>query len=113
MLQLLVDNSVKFTRQGVITIRASVKDRHLTFRVIDTGIGMSPEHLKIVSHPFGQVDGGLTRKSAGTGIGLTLSKRSVESLGGELEITSELGVGTTVHFTALATASAPRQAIAV
>jgi signal transduction histidine kinase len=113
VLNLLVDNAVKFTKQGVITIRASLDKDSVSIRVVDTGIGMTAENLRLIAMPFGQVDGGLTRKSSGTGIGLVLAKRIVESLGGEVEITSEFGVGTTVHFTALASLPAAVEAVEV
>ena len=64
--------------------------------VSDTGIGIPPEALELVFTPFGQVDNILTRKHAGTGLGLPLARALVEAHGGKLEIESELEHGTTI-----------------
>jgi len=64
--------------------------------VIDSGIGIAPENIETALSDFGQVDGSLTRKYDGSGLGLPLSKKLAELHGGELVIESELGAGTTV-----------------
>lgn len=104
----LVDNAVKFTGRGVVTLRAAGEAERLCFTVEDTGIGMSSEQLSWVSMPFAQVDGGLARRNTGIGLGFPLAKRLVSSLGGELMLTSQPGAGTTVSFTIRA--SDPEQA---
>ena len=94
----LLSNAVKFTRSGgKIVISAEVRaPGRLAISVADSGIGIMPEDLNRVMRPFEQVDGALDHKNEGTGLGLPLSKVLVELHGGSLELTSEVGVGTTV-----------------
>ena len=94
----LLTNAVKFTKPGgrVRLTVARCPKQGITFRVEDTGIGMSPEHIPIALEPFGQVDTGLARKHSGAGLGLPLTKRLVELHGGTIEIESEPGTGTVV-----------------
>ena len=94
----LLSNAIKFTPTGG-RVRLRIGKRSeggVTFRVKDTGIGMSPDQLPIALAPFGQVDSGLNRKYSGVGLGLPLTKRLVELHGGTIEIASEPGVGTEV-----------------
>jgi two-component system cell cycle sensor histidine kinase PleC len=74
--------------------------RGLTFRVEDTGIGMSADQIPVALEPFGQISNGLTRRYDGVGLGLPLTKRLVELHGGTIEIDSEPGKGTiaSVHL---------------
>jgi PAS domain S-box-containing protein len=102
----LIDNAIKFTpASGVILV--SVKplsqtagEAVLEFAVKDTGIGIAPEHLRILFTPFTQADASTTRKYGGTGLGLTICKQLVEMMGGEIRVESELGKGSTFIFTA-------------
>ena len=103
-LLLLVDNAVKFTRQGEVSLSARHAEGCLEIAVADTGIGMSEEHLSTISVPFAQVDGSLTRRFPGVGMGLILARRLAESLGGGLALHSTLGGGTTVRLSVLAQA---------
>ncbi len=103
----LLDNAVKFTERGSVTVTAAGDATRLLFAVRDTGPGMSAEQLAWIAMPFAQVDGGLSRRTGGIGLGLPLAKRLTSSLGGELEISSALGAGTTVTFSVLATAPVP------
>ena len=92
-------NAVKFTPdQGRITLAASVADSGgLVFSVIDTGIGMTEPEIAIALEPFGQVDNTLSRSFEGTGLGLPLARKLTELHGGQLQVTSIKGKGTTVN----------------
>ena len=98
----LLSNTVKFTAPGG-TVRLTIEQplsQGITFRVEDTGIGMSPDQIPIALAPFGQVGNSLTRQHDGVGLGLPLTKRLVELHGGTIEIDSEPGKGTiaSVHL---------------
>jgi signal transduction histidine kinase/HAMP domain-containing protein len=93
----LLSNSVKFTEPGgKIAIYAQPGRRGVELRIVDTGIGMSPEEIPIALAPFGQVDSGMARRYDGTGLGLPLTKTLVELHGGTMSISSARGKGTTV-----------------
>ncbi|MGB4068837.1 MAG: response regulator [Nitrospira sp.] len=99
----LVSNAIKFTESGHIMIKIEPPgDRSaahaLRFSVSDTGIGIPPDKLQTIFEPFTQVDSTTTRKYGGTGLGLNISHRLVELMGGRLEIESTLGVGSTFSF---------------
>jgi len=92
----LLSNAVKFTPPGG-KVRLKVErrvHRGITFRVEDTGIGMSAEQIPIAMAPFGQISNSMTRQHDGVGLGLPLTKRLVELHGGTIEIDSEPGKGT-------------------
>ena len=100
----LVGNAVKFTDHGEIVIRIEQLALQnglstLRFSVRDTGIGMSPEQVSRLFQAFTQADSSITRRFGGTGLGLTISKKLVERMGGEISVTSELGSGSTFSFT--------------
>jgi len=99
----LVNNAVKFTERGEIRLRIEVRERtgdkvQLKGSVRDTGIGMTPEQAARLFQPFTQADMSTTRKHGGTGLGLTIARRLVELMGGQIWLESEPGVGTTFHF---------------
>jgi len=101
----LGNNAVKFTEEGEIVISARVTERSddkvsLQFSVRDTGIGMTAEQQNKLFQAFSQADTSTTRKYGGTGLGLTISKRLVNMMGGEIWTESESGQGTTFNFTA-------------
>ena len=95
----LVGNAIKFTDQGrvCLAVRFTSNDGcpRLCFDVTDTGIGISDEHLQRLFQPFTQVDNSSTRKFGGTGLGLCISKRLTETLGGRIEVRSTPGKGST------------------
>jgi two-component system, sensor histidine kinase and response regulator len=100
----LVGNALKFTDRGEIEVRAAVEAREgsqltLHFYVRDTGIGIPKEKQKLIFESFTQVDGSMTRKYGGTGLGLTISARLTEMMGGRIWVESEPGSGSTFHFT--------------
>jgi len=94
----LLSNAVKFTDRGEIGIRTSVEEGMLVFEVRDTGIGLEPVHLQRIFEPFWQVERPITRKAGGTGLGLTITRRLVELLGGEITLESAAGVGSTFRL---------------
>jgi signal transduction histidine kinase len=94
----LLSNAMKFTDAGgVVSVSVRSVAAALVVDVVDTGIGMTPEHVRIALTPFGQVDNRLDRKYEGTGLGLPLAKSLTELHGGTLEIESMPGKGTAVH----------------
>ena len=108
----LVGNAIKFTECGevevVVALESQVDDRiKLHFSVRDTGIGIPPDKLKIIFDPFSQVVGPTTRRLGGTGLGLTIAARLVAAMEGKIWIESELGKGSSFHFTAQVGAAEP------
>jgi PAS domain S-box-containing protein len=117
----LVGNAIKFTASGEVVVSVEVMSddlsvRELTnreainhpsplapllhFAVRDSGIGIRPDKLRAIFEPFTQADGSTTRKYGGTGLGLTISSHLVELMGGTIWVESEVGKGSTFHFTA-------------
>ena len=105
----LCNNSIKFTERGSITLDLAYRltgetlngfpTAELRFAVTDTGIGMTPEQVSKLFRPFTQADGSITRKYGGSGLGLSISKHLVESMGGEIGVESAYGRGSTFTFT--------------
>ncbi len=98
----LLSNAVKFTPGGGEVRCAAwenVVEHTLVVQVRDTGIGIAPKDISRVMMPFGQVDSTLARRYEGTGLGLPLAKKFIESMGGEFAIDSEVNVGTTITIT--------------
>ena len=101
----LVGNAIKFTDSGEIAVRVQMKAREaseceLQFTVADTGVGIPEEKRELIFAPFSQADTSTTRKYGGTGLGLTISTRLVEMMGGKIWVESEVGRGSQFHFTA-------------
>lgn len=97
----LLNNAVKFTKQGFIEVEAGIiKEREIAFcKVKDSGVGISSEYLDHLYRPFSQEDLNIGRNYEGNGLGLALSKRYIEKVGGSLLVDSIKGVGTTFTFT--------------
>lgn len=95
----LGSNACKFTKEGEVTLQVEALEQlsepWIEFRVSDTGIGISEEQRQRLFQPFAQADSSTTRQYGGTGLGLVISKRFVEMMGGTIELESELGVGST------------------
>jgi len=101
----LIGNALKFTSTGGVTLSVQKESQdagHTTIRfsVIDTGIGIPPDKQKEIFSSFTQADNSITRKYGGTGLGLTISRRLVELLGGRIWVESKPGIGSSFHFTA-------------
>ncbi len=103
----LLSNAVKFTEKGEIVMEVKNADDLLYFSVKDTGIGIPQDRMDRLFRSFSQVDSSTTRKYGGTGLGLVISKRLAEMMGGSMWAESELGKGSTFHFTIKREASAP------
>jgi two-component system sensor histidine kinase/response regulator len=104
----LVGNAMKFTEQGEIVLEAEKENKNeneqngeilLHFKVKDTGIGIAPQKQKMIFEAFTQADGSTTRRYGGTGLGLAVTKQIVNLMGGKIWVESELGRGSTFHFT--------------
>ena len=99
----LISNAIKFTHQGAISVsvdvagpaHASMEACDLRISVTDTGIGMSEDQLSRLFRPFTQGDASTARRFGGTGLGLTISKRLIEMMGGSIDVVSEVGRGST------------------
>jgi signal transduction histidine kinase len=95
----LLNNAVKFTDNGKVSLNCRIDNDRLLTQISDTGIGIKPEDLQTLFKPFRQIDTGITRQYEGTGLGLSICKRLVELMGGEIHVESEAGQGSTFTFT--------------
>jgi signal transduction histidine kinase/ActR/RegA family two-component response regulator len=101
----LIGNAIKFTEHGEVVLRISVDSRtpvglRLHFVVTDSGVGIAPEKQKLIFDAFSQADGSTARRFGGTGLGLTITSRLVELMGGTIWVESTVGHGSSFHFTA-------------
>ena len=99
----LLNNAVKFTEKGDVTLKISIEEMsgdviHLLFEVIDTGIGMDEEQQKNLFKSFSQADPSVSRKYGGTGLGLMIAKQLVEKMGGTIGVESAKGKGSRFFF---------------
>jgi len=99
----LASNAVKFTDRGSVSVLVKLASRNrdevrLHFTIRDTGMGIAPEKHALVFQPFCQADGSMTRKHGGAGLGLTISTRLVEMMGGKIWLESAPGQGSAFHF---------------
>jgi two-component system sensor kinase len=98
----ILGNATKFTSDGTVTLRASLegsKNGMLRMEIIDTGIGMTTEQVENVFDPFVQADSSITRRFGGTGLGLSISQKLTKALGGDIEVISGIGEGSTFSIT--------------
>jgi signal transduction histidine kinase/CheY-like chemotaxis protein len=95
----LLSNAVKFTEEGTITVSARQRDGQVAIAVTDTGIGIPADKLGLIFEEFRQVDSSTTRRYSGTGLGLSISRHLARLLGGDINVQSTIGVGST--FTAI------------
>lgn len=100
----LVSNAIKFTQSGEVVLRAMLEElngSHVTIKisVTDTGVGLSRVQQQSLFHAFSQADASTARQYGGTGLGLVISKRLIEEMGGEIGVESDLGKGSTFWFT--------------
>ncbi len=113
----LVGNAIKFTEEGNIVLDTELESStgdgaRLHISVSDTGMGIPIEKQNVIFDSFAQVDGSTTRRFGGTGLGLTISRQLVDLMGGRIWVESEIGKGSTFHFTCnlqCGTAAASRQ----
>jgi len=96
----LIGNAIKFTSQGHVYLRVAVEGtEHVRFSIQDTGEGVPRDKLQTIFEPFSQADDSMTRRFGGTGLGLTITRKLTELLGGDISVTSEPGKGSTFTFT--------------
>ena len=101
----LLSNAIKFTEKGQVVVQVEIdptpaEPGSLLFQVSDSGIGIPHHKLESVFDPFSQVDSSTTRQYGGTGLGLTICRQLVPLMGGRIWVESQLGIGSTFHFTA-------------
>ena len=91
----LIDNAIKYTlNDGTVNVRVSREGESVVLRVKDTGIGIAQEHIPRLFERFYRVDKGRSRNMGGTGLGLAIVKHIVMDMGGQIDVQSELNVGT-------------------
>ncbi|MGQ9682151.1 MAG: ATP-binding response regulator, partial [Anaerolineae bacterium] len=94
----LLNNAVRFTDNGGITVRARQQGENVVIAVSDTGVGIAPEDIPIIFEEFRQVDGSTRRQQGGAGLGLAISRQLVELHGGRIWVESQVGQGSTFYF---------------
>jgi signal transduction histidine kinase len=92
----LLDNAVKYTKHGEIVLSVTKLNNKAIVKIVDSGIGISEENLELIFEPFRQASEGLTRKYEGSGLGLSITKKYVEILGGKIIVQSKIDMGTSI-----------------
>lgn len=95
----LIGNAIKFTPTGSIKVLLDSDDQHIRFSIEDTGVGIPESQIEGLFDPFEQLDSSLTRRHDGTGLGLTISRHLARLLGGDIDVESYVGVGSTFTLT--------------
>lgn len=100
----LLGNAVKFTRQGGITVNARLEAQYgdnvaVHLEIIDTGVGIPKDALPVIFNAFTQADSSYSRSFEGAGLGLAISRKNIELMGGGISVESEVGQGTTIYLT--------------
>jgi signal transduction histidine kinase len=105
----LIHNAIKFTEEGAIGVEVGSTDAGIQIQVWDTGVGIAPEFKPHLFEPFKQESEGLAREYEGAGLGLTLTKRMVDILGGDIDVesTKEEGTQFTIELPSLNGAGSP------
>jgi len=103
----LVGNAVKFTSNGTVEVHARRDGDHVLFAVTDNGVGISADQQARLFEPFVQADGSITRRFGGSGLGLSISRRLVQRMGGTITLESRLGAGSTFAFSVRLPVCAP------
>jgi signal transduction histidine kinase len=99
MLVNLLSNGIKFTEKGEVVLGCAVSDSVLEVSIADTGVGIAAENIEYVFEPFWQAEQTATRKTGGTGLGLSVTRKLARLLGGDVTVASRIGAGTTFQLT--------------
>jgi signal transduction histidine kinase len=99
MVMNILSNGIKFTEKGEVNLGCAVSDGVLEVSIADTGVGIAAENIEYVFEPFWQAEQTATRKTGGTGLGLSVTRKLARLLGGDVTVASRLGTGTTFQLT--------------
>ncbi len=99
MLVNLLSNAIKFTEKGEVRVECAVNSGLLEVRIADTGVGIAAENIEDIFEPFWQAEQTATRKTSGTGLGLSVTRKLARLLGGDVTVASKVGAGSTFLLT--------------